>query len=226
MPQITVFGASGRTGKRVVGQAVARGWNVIAVTHDGFDSSSDQVTPMQADVLEDDLAETLSGSDAVISCLGVGNDPATLIDPPPLYSKGTLRITSAMKETGLDRIAVISASFVETLDRGPLHFRAVLPSLALVFKQMEQMEAQLAREARLRWTAVRPGWLMDADASDIAQTTDRVMPENLIRSRTGDIAKLLLDCIADESWIRGRPAIASPEDDEDTSIKAVAHEVL
>lgn len=226
MPQITIFGANGRVGKRAVDQAAARGYDVIAVMHEKEPHHSDKVTVMEADVLNDDLADTLQGSQAVLSCLGVGNDPMTLADPPPLYSEGTLRIGTAMLEAGMDRLVVISASFVETFDRGPLHFRAVLPGLLLIFKQMEQMEAQLTRREGLRWTAVRPGWIMDGDPSPDTVVTPNVIPEELVRSRTGDIADLMLDCIEQDSWIRQTPAVASPEDDEATSIKAVVEEVI
>ncbi|MEM7689901.1 MAG: NAD(P)H-binding protein [Pseudomonadota bacterium] len=224
--QISVFGATGRVGSRVVDQAIERGLKVKAISHEDYQTSEPGVTFIKADVLEDDLAEAVSGSSAVISCLGVDNDPLTLLDPPPLYTEGTLHIATAMKEAGIDRIAVISASFVETLDRGPVSFRATLPALSLVFKQMEQMEAQLARQEELRWTAVRPGWILDADPSDEAVVSDNVIPEDLIRSRTGDIAKLLLDAVAHDRWIHAKPAVASPEPDEHTSLEAVAHEIV
>lgn len=227
MKQVTIFGADGRVGERAVEAAIRRGWRIKAVLHEAQPHQSEQVEVIEADVLNSDLAEAVSGSEAVLSCLGVGNDLKTLADPPPLYTKGTLRIASAMKKAGIDRLVVVSASFVQTLDRGPLHFQAVLPGLSLVFNQMEQMEAQLARQSEdLRWTAVRPGWIMEGEASSNAVVTEDVIPENLIRSRTSDIAGLMLDCIEQESWIHARPAIASPENEEATSIKAVAKEIL
>ncbi|MCK0098306.1 NAD(P)H-binding protein [Qipengyuania sp. S6317L1] len=224
--QITVFGATGRVGSRVVDQAAQRGFDVKAISHNGTSHAHSKVTTVQADVLKDDLTDALEGSSAVVSCLGVGNDPATLFDPPPLYTKGTLRIAGAMKVASIDRLIVVSATFVETLDRGPAHFQATLPALSMVFKQMEDMEAQLTRLDNLRWTAVRPGWIMDADPSPDAVITDRVIREDLIRSRTGDIAKLMLDAVENDQWINEKPAVASPEDDEHTSVKAVVQEIV
>ncbi|MEO0461762.1 MAG: NAD(P)H-binding protein [Pseudomonadota bacterium] len=224
--QITVFGATGRAGSRVISQAAERGFTVKAASHDETDRSCDGVTYMKVDVLKDNLTDALSGSDAVISCLGVGNDPTTLLDPPPLYTEGTLNIASAMTDVGIDRLAVISASFVETFERGPSHFRAMLPALSLVFKQMEQMEAQLARQDELRWTAVRPGWIMDAPPSPDPVISDTVIREDLIRSRTGDIANVLLDAVQHDKWVREKPAVASEEADEQTSIEAVAEEII
>ena len=224
--QITVFGATGRVGARVVDQALDRGFTVKAVSHDDTNQSSDGVTFVKADVLADELTECLEGSETVISCLGVGNDPATLLDPPPLYTKGTLNIATAMRDRKMDRLAVISASFIETFERGPMHFRATLPALSLVFKQMEQMEAQLSRLEGLRWTAVRPGWIMDAPPSEHPVISDEVIREDLIRSRTGDIANVLLDAVENDEWVREKPAVASLEPDEATSIEAVAEEVI
>ncbi|MGY6550680.1 MAG: NAD(P)-dependent oxidoreductase [Erythrobacter sp.] len=224
--QITIFGANGRVGKRAVNQAVERGHDVIAVMEEAQPHESDRVIVRQADVLKDDLADLLKGSDAVISCLGVPNDPLTLADPPPLYTEGAQRIGNAMRAAGLDRLVVISASFVETFDRGPLHFQAMLPALILVFKQMELMEVQLARRDDLRWTAVRPGWIMEGDPSPDPVITANVIGEGLIRSRTGDIANLMLDCVANDSWVRQTPAIASHEDDEATSLEAVVEEII
>lgn len=226
MKQITIFGASGRVGQRTVNEAIARGFDVIAVMDEGDSHESDKVTVKTADVLEDDLADVVKGSDAVISCLGVPNDPMTLADPPPLYTKGTQRIGTAMIEAGVDRLIVISASFIETFDRGPLHFRAMLPALTLVFKQMEEMEAQLAGRNELRWTAVRPGWIMDGDPSPLAVVTPDVIHEDLVRTRTGDLAKLMVDCAANDIWVRQTPAVASPEDDEATSVGAVLQDIF
>lgn len=224
--QITVFGATGRVGSRVVDQAIERGITVKAASHEETSTPRDGVTYLTTDVLEDDLTEALEGSDAVISCLGVGNDPATLLDPPPLYTDGTTNIAFAMKKAGIDRLAVISATFVETLDRGPLHFRATLPALGLVFKQMAEMEDRLSGQEKLRWTAVRPGWIMDAPPSDNPVITQGTIREDLIRSRTGDIANVLLDAVEHDKWVREYPAVASPEADEDTSVEAVAEEVI
>ena len=184
------------------------------------------MTYFKTDVLNDDLADALEGSDTVLSCLGVGNDPATLLDPPPLFTDGTVNIAYAMKQAGIDRLAVISASFVETFERGPLHFRATLPALSRVFKQMERMEAHLADQETLRWTAVRPGWIMDAPPSEHPIVTENTIREDLVRSRTGDIANVLLDAVQHDKWVHAKPAVASEEPDEDTSIEAVAEEII
>ena len=76
----------------------------------------------------------------------------------PLYTTGTRRIMDAMKDADVSRLIVISASFVETMDRGPIWFR--LPAaigLKRVFDQMKEMEHILADE---------PTGNLDPDTSD------------------------------------------------------------
>jgi uncharacterized protein YbjT (DUF2867 family) len=181
---------------------------------------------MPTDVLEGDLRPVLSGVEAVISCLGVPNDPKTLLDPPPLYTRGTRRIMDAMQAEGLGRIVVISASFVVAQDRGPFLFRtAVMAALAKVLDQMREMEAML-RASTLDWTAVRPGWLLEAEPTGEAWIGPDVIPEDLIRTRTGDLATLLIDCAANDAWLRATPAIARDEPDFQESSGEVIVEML
>lgn len=226
--RILVFGAEGATGRAVVRQAAARGLVVRASERSFRDPGAlpPQVEQMSADVLNDDLRPVVAGMDAVISCLGVPNDVGTLLDPPPLYTRGTRRIMDAMEAEGVRRIVVISAVFVAAPDRGPVLFRtAVVAALSKVLDQMREMEAML-RASPLEWTAVRPGWLMEGEATGDAWIGPDVIPEDLIRTRTGDLAALLLDCAVGGAWIRATPAIARDEPDWKESSGEVVVEML
>lgn len=228
MRRILIFGAEGATGREVVRQAVARGHPVRASDRafQAPEALPSGVETVAADVLKDDLRPVVADMDAVISCLGVPNDPRTLLDPPPLYTEGTRRIMEAMEAERVRRIVVISASFVAAQDRGPFLFRtAVIAALSKVLDQMREMEAML-RASPLDWTAVRPGWLMEAGPSGDAWVGPDVIPPDLIRTRTGDLAALLLDCAAKDDWLRATPAIARDEPDQMESSGEVILEML
>ena len=174
--KICVFGAEGLTGGHVIGQALKRGWQVVGVDrdepHDPYQGPA--IEYRTADVLEDDLSKPVTGCDAVISALGVGNDPRTLLDPPPLYTEGTRRIVEGMRGAGVSRLVAISATFVATQERGPLHFRVpAMIALDRIFDQMREMETMLRGMDDLEWTAVRPGWLMAGEATDDYTVQDR-----------------------------------------------------
>ena len=227
-PILTVFGAGGTTGREVVRQGVEAGYQVRAVEHSWpvAEQGQEHVTPMTADVLKGDLAPAVEGAEAVISALGVGNDPITLIDPPPLYTEGTLRIVEAMKAGGARRLAVISASFVATFARGPLHFRAAATvALRQVVRQMADMERILRASDGIDWTAVRPGWLYEAPFTGDYTVTADVIPPDLIRTRHADLAHFLVRCVTEGGWIRQTPAIARAEPMEVSSPLAMLREM-
>jgi nucleoside-diphosphate-sugar epimerase len=227
MRRILVFGAEGATGRELVQQAAAAGHPVRASEKAFRDRAAlpEGVEAVEADVLSDDLRPLVRDVDAVVSCLGVPNDPRTLLDPPPLYVEGTARIVEAMQAEGVRRIVAISAAFV-AVSRGPVLFRrAVIPSLTRVLDQMRGMEA-LLRVSGLDWTAVRPGWLMKGEATGDAWVGTEPFPEDIIRARTGDVAALLLDCAANDAWLGQTPFIARDEPDLEESNLKVALEML
>lgn len=226
--RIAVFGGGGATGRRLVAMAAERG-HAVRVSERSFDDRAALpagVEAVEADVLSGDLRPVVRGMDAVVSCLGVGHDPRTLLDPPPLYVDGTARIVEAMRTEGVGRLVVISAAFVASRDRGPALFRtAVIPSLTRVLDQMRGMEAVL-RVSGLAWTAVRPGWLMDGDTTPDPYVGAEPFPETMIRARTGDVAALLLACAAEDAWVNAAPFIAHDEPGAMESNLRVAVEML
>ena len=82
MKKIVVFGASGSTGKLVVGQALEAGYQVAVVvrTPDAFKLRDRNLEIIKGDVLRPTTFENaVKGKDAVISCLGSnGKEPTTV----------------------------------------------------------------------------------------------------------------------------------------------------
>ena len=222
-----VLGAAGGVGRCLVDQALARGHRVRAVEPDWPEADPRAGLELcRADVLQGDLTDCFDGVDAVLSCLGVGNRVGTLIDPPPLYTQGTTNILRGMHGAGVRRLVVISASFVAAKDRGPLYFRMpVMAALHNVLDQMAEMEAQL-RGSDVDWTAVRPGWLMDAPLTADYVVTPDVIPKALIRTRMADVAHFMLDCAERGDWIGQTPALSRREEPEASSLSTVVKEMV
>ncbi|MEQ6247295.1 NAD(P)H-binding protein [Sulfitobacter sp. HNIBRBA3233] len=226
---LAIFGAGGVTGDAAVNIALARGHRVCALERDLPDAADRRhgAEYRAADVLSDDLAPQLRGVDAVISCLGVGNDAKTLLDPPPLYTKGTSAICDAMDGVGCRRLVVISASFVEEKNRGPLWFKLpAMAGLSRIFDQMAQMESNLLARDTIDWTAVRPGWLMEGARTDDYTVQANVIPEGMIRTRHADLAAFMVSLAESGDWLRRTPAIARHEAAECSSPEAVAKAFL
>lgn len=225
---LAVFGAGGKTGTRLLEQAIRAGHCVRGLEHHlpDVEDRIDGVEYIKCDVLEDDLVDQIRGCDAVISALGVSFSPSTAVDPPPLYTDGTCRIVEAMHQAGIDRIAVISAAFVEEQPNVPSWFQlTVVPALSNILEHMRAMERMLEGETGLKWTAVRPGWLIERPYSGAALVQDRTLVEHCFRCRHADLAALLLDVVTEGTWINEKPAIGKPEADRDEGLLALREEL-
>ena len=225
---LAVFGAGGKTGTLLLERAVRSGHRVRGLEHHlpAHANRIADVDYIQCDVLNDDLADAIQGCDAVISTLGVSFTPSTAIDPPPLYTDGTHRIVEAMSKTNIDRIAVISAAFVDEQPSVPSWFRlTVVPALSNILEHMRAMERMLEAEPGLRWTAARPGWLIDLPYSGEAQARARTLPPDCFRCRHSDLAAFLLDVIESAKWINEKPAVGKPEAEDDEGVLALRKEL-
>ena len=225
---LAVFGAGGKTGTLLLEQAKRRGHHVRGLEHHLPDPAKriEGADYIQCDVLEDDLADAIRGCDAVISTLGVSFTPSTAIDPPPLYTEGTRRILEAMRRADIDRIAVISAAFVDQQPGMPSWFRlTVVPALANILEHMRVMEGMLEAEQGLRWTAARPGWLINLPYSGEARVKARTLSADCFRCRHADLAALLLDSVVSGRWIHEKPAVGKPEADDLEGLLALREEL-
>ncbi|WP_208454566.1 NAD(P)-dependent oxidoreductase [Jannaschia marina] len=227
---VLIYGADGATGTRLVDRALARGHRVRASVQGltGRERSADRLEWVESDLMtRDGLEGDLDSVDAVLNAVGIDAGPKEALAPPPLHTEGTRNLLAAMRVAGPDRLVTISASFVEEMSRGPIWFEAAARlGLSRIFAQMGEMERILQATPWLRWTAVRPGWLLDEAASGDFQVFDDVIPEDLIRTRTGDLAAFMLDCAEGDLHIHETPAIARPEPAEKSGPDAVLAEML
>ncbi|MEE6169545.1 MULTISPECIES: NAD(P)-dependent oxidoreductase [unclassified Mycolicibacterium] len=193
---ITIFGANGATGRILTRQALDAGHAVIAVTRhpEQFPITDPDLTVTQADVR--DLAAVtaaVEGAAAVLSTLGVTFTMA----PVDTYSVGVANIVSAMRTTGVERLAVVSSTAIADYPGRtdtPFALRVVQPLISSVFGKtlyadMRRME-DIVTDSGLNWTIVRPSGLFDLpDVTEyLAGQRD---PVGAFTSRT-DLADYLL----------------------------------
>ena len=99
----------------------------------------------------------MDGIDAVLNAVGIDAGPYTVVNPPPLHTDGTRNCSPRCEGASVDRLITISASFVETMSRGPIWFEAAARlGLASIFAQMGEMEKILQATPWLRWTRRAP----------------------------------------------------------------------
>jgi putative NADH-flavin reductase len=154
--RLTVFGASGRTGRRLVEQALHAGYHLTAVVRDParLPVRHDRLQVLAADLLDATAIQpAVAGADAVAPALG----PRSYWQASSIISAGTASILDAMRATGTSRLVVVSAAPVATDDHGTTLFYRLLvgPLLRLGYADMAAME-DTTRRSGTDWTILRP----------------------------------------------------------------------
>ena len=213
MAHILLFGSTGDTGTPLLQQALDAGHTVRGAEREwpgGFLEHPD-FEKRQADLIDGDLADLMDGVDCVISAVGLGRDPHTLINPPPLYTEGAVNMVRAMRKTKVKRLVVISAAFADPSATVPLWFKGATAALDRIFRQMGEMERVLKVCDDIDWTAVRPGWLLNRPLTDDYEVSLDDMPQGTLRTRRPDLADFMLDCALNDKHVHERPFIARKE---------------
>jgi putative NADH-flavin reductase len=197
--KVTVFGATGGTGKHVVEQALAAGHEVTAVARNVSEvTPRDGLTVLQGDVVDfASVEQAVAGGDAVVSVLGV----ADRRKPTKLFSEGVSNMVRAMKASGTKRIIALSADGVEPNPAVNIGQRLVIALVVArilkhLYGDMLEMERVLA-DSETDWTVVRPPRLSDKEHTGAYQvSTGEPGPSSGI-SRA-DLADYIVTRLADE----------------------------
>lgn len=210
--KVTVFGASGRTGRLVVARALDNGHNVTAVLRTPAPPGDRQrLRVVCGDVLDPATTEAaVAGSDAVVSTVA---PPLRrhVLRPTDLYSTSGRNLVRAMRDAGVRRLIVVSSAGV--LDGDPSHpllYRLVLkPGLLdrALYRDMRKMEREVA-SSDLDWTIVRASGLTDGPATGRYRVASGQLPERGHRLSRADLANFLLDHLDGKSEIHSYPTVA------------------
>src|SRR5438128_11178458 len=155
--KLFVIGATGRTGREIVEQALARGHRVTAFVRspESINLQDERLTVIEGSALEEDqLANTMQNHDAVLSTLG----PRKVFKPGSLLHDSALATTRAMNRSGVKRLLILSAA---------AHFPGA-PNRIASFIMRSHMRDSLEMEktvqaSRLDWTIARPPRLTQGD---------------------------------------------------------------
>jgi putative NADH-flavin reductase len=194
--KVVVFGATGGTVRRVVGQGLAAGHELTAVVRDParLPVRHERLEVARAEVLEPaQIVSALAGADAAVSALG----PRSYRAPTTVCSASARSILAAMDRAGVRRFVCVSAAPVAVDDPGDklLYRLAVRPVLRRLLKNsyedMARMEDQVRRSG-LDWTIFRPPRLTDGPRTGRYRTAlNQNVPGGYFLSRA-DLADAIL----------------------------------
>ncbi len=185
-----MFGASGRTGRSVVDQALERGDEVVAFVRDasGFDRSGGRLDVHEGDARDAEaVAEAVRGSDAVISVLSLDR-----AENEPEHSDATRAVVGAAGSEGVRRIVVTANKDVfgdeEVRDEFAPHARE------------HRRNRETLKASGLDWTILAAGRLEDdPPAGTYEATEDSIVPKRTITPP--DLARAALDALSRDDWI-------------------------
>lgn len=204
--QITVFGASGKVGRLVVGLAVARGYEVVAFVHStNLFNDKKGVRVVRGDVHDPKcVMEAVEGSQAVISCLGSWHTRGK-----DILSAAMQAIIPAMERRGIKRIVTLTgAAAFDINDAPPLGQKAahtLLSTFAGQIVQDGETHIRLLRASKLDWTVIRSP-VMTGGAKTTYQLRTKLPGLFTLISRQ-TVATSLVDQIEVTESIRQAPII-------------------
>jgi len=206
--KILVLGATGGTGRLIVGQALERGHQVTALVRSPEKAKGLKGAKLVVGDVRDEKAvrEALKGQDAVVSALGT---PASPFREVTLLSTATRTLVDAMKAEHVSRLLCITGMGAgDSAGHGGFLFNNVIFPLLLkkVYADKNRQEA-IVRNSGLDWVLVRPSVLNDKRGGQtIRALTDLSNFHGGSISRE-DVARFVLDQLRDDGWLRRSPLI-------------------
>ena len=186
--KLFVIGATGRTGREIVQQALERGHYVTAFVRspESMTLKNDRLTVLTGDAMdENQLFEAMQNHDAVLSALG----PRKVFKPSSLLHDSALATTRAMKRAGVKRLLILSAA---------AHFPGI-PNRIVSFVLRSHMRDSRAMEeivqaSGLDWTVARPPRLTEEDYTSY-RSREGAAPKMGFTLARKAVAAFMLDAI-------------------------------
>jgi putative NADH-flavin reductase len=163
--KVLVLGATGGTGRLIVGDALTKGHSVVALVR----SKARPLGLPGADLIEGDAREegvlmrALNGCDAVVSSLGTGLSPFRKVN---LLTIATRTLVTVMTRNRVRRLVCVSALGVgDSQGHGGFVFDRMFQPLLLshAYKDKDGQESAI-RASSLDWVVVRPARLTNDPA--------------------------------------------------------------
>ena len=206
--KILVLGATGATGRLIVSNAAAKGYEVVALVRAKAKASN----LAGAELVEGDardpaaLSRAIAGCDAVISSLGTPMSPFREVT---LLSQATRALVGVMAQHNIRRLVCITGLGAgDSRGHGGVFFdRLFLPLMLRKVYADKNRQEDAIRASSLDWTIVRPAVLNDKPArGGIKALTDLsgIHGGTIARS---DVAEFVVQQLATDTWLHKAPLI-------------------
>ncbi len=209
---ITVFGATGQVGKRIVQQALNKGFFVTAFGRNvesliDQDNLNEHLTAQKGYLFDEkDVAKAIDKADIIISVLGGASDGSD-----KTRSLGLKQIITQMQKKGKKRIIALGGMGVLNAADNTLLLHAEDYPEEYFAVGMEHLKAfELLLESNLDWTFFCPADIHDKEETGIFITSVNYAPDpNHFRINAGDLAMAMLKAATNQEYIQQRVGISN-----------------
>ncbi|WP_314949442.1 SDR family oxidoreductase [Bradyrhizobium cosmicum] len=206
--KILVLGATGATGRLIVSQAVARGYDVTVLVRSAEKASGITGAKLIVGDARDEttLRKGLKGRDGVVSALGT---PVSPFREVTLLSTATRALVSAMKAEHVSRLVCITGIGAgDSAGHGGFFADNVIFPLLLkkVYADKNRQEA-IVRDSGLDWVLVRPSILNNKPGRGSVRALTDLSGFHGGSIAREDVAKFVLNQVRADAWLHRSPLI-------------------
>jgi uncharacterized protein YbjT (DUF2867 family) len=206
--KILVLGATGATGRLIVNQAVARGYDVTVLVRSVEKARDITGAKLIVGDARDETAlrAALKGREAVVSALGT---PVSPFREVTLLSTATRALVSAMKAEQVSRLVCITGMGAgDSAGHGGFIADNVIFPLLLkkVYADKDRQEA-IVRDSGLDWVLVRPSILNNKPGRGSVRALTDLSGFHGGSIAREDVAKFVLDQVRADTWLHRSPLI-------------------
>ncbi len=207
--KVLLLGATGRTGKQIIEEALKRGHRISAIARDpeklkNYDIEITEGTPYDFEAVE----KAIKGCDAVINTLNVSRTSdgpwAPLRSPEDMISRSASNAVKAMEENGIMRfvaLSTIGAGRSWKTTPGILKFIVSISNLKYAFQDHGKQE-EILEGSFLDYTICRAPMLSsEKNNTGAVATPEGEKPANKYLSRNS-AAEFFLSIIENKEYIR------------------------
>lgn len=212
--KILVLGSTGKTGRHIVEQALARGWQVTALVRDPgrLNIAHAQLKVVTGDMMDAASLTAAIGNQcgAVVSALGVyAKQPITAL------TDATRLQVEAMRKLGCTRIVVVSSLGAgNSLGQGTLFARAIQRWVLKHVLVDKTGQEEVLRASGLEWTSLRPPQLTDEPVvrDDLLTWTGSEAPRRRMSWKVSrsSVARYALEAVEHRRWVGEAVMLAAP----------------
>ncbi len=214
---VLLLGATGRTGKWVLKEALDRGYTVHALVRNKtkLESMTNLVIFVGSPSDEETLAKASRGCNAAISVLNVSRTSdfpwAKLRTPKNFLSVTMRKLLGVTKNEGIERLLVCSAwGVAETGVEIPWWFRWMIDhsNIGAAYRDHAAQE-QLIAESGLNWTIVRPVGLLNNSSIQKVRVSFTNAPKPRLTIGRRSLAHFIVNGLENPALIGTYPVVSA-----------------